>query len=411
MEGQSRFVDRLEDMSDLKACIQLYSGGLDSRYFLLEAARRGISVVALRVLMGAEDPIEVATAARAAQLAGAEYLEIDCKTTLANDFISSAIIFNARYGNQYPVCSSLSRPLMAMKAVEVARQRGIDCIVHNATWIQNSAMRLNNAIRALAPETRIAVPFIRCRIDREAKARALQHAGIPVPSSGLHSVDANLWGRVIEAGSLDDPSTPVPEQVFLWTRPQIQVPEQSTRVKLTFRNGLPVAIDHHLMPLPTLIEYLNELGGRYRVGRFNGLEDTSAAMGGIKNHEVREAPAACAIIQAHLQLEQAALNQEELRWKAMADWEWTRQIVNGAWFGYLKKALDGFGTVLSSLISGEIDIEYSVGNIFVSSIECKTAPCYWNVRQQYEQFLEGLDVKSLWSILDLPEALRKNESV
>ena len=112
MERQRPFIDCLEQMREVKTCVQLYSGGLDSRYFLKVAAETGISVVAVRVLLGAEDPEEVAAAEHAARQAGADYIQIDGKTQFADEFISSAILFNAQYGNQYPVCSSLSRPLI-----------------------------------------------------------------------------------------------------------------------------------------------------------------------------------------------------------------------------------------------------------------------------------------------------------
>ena len=401
------FMDRLEQMNGIERCVQLYSGGLDSRYFLHVAKERGISVVALRVLVGTEDPTEVIAAADAARSAGAEYVEVDATQRFVDDFVSSAVIFNARYGNIYPICSSLSRPLMAMKAVELARQRGIVCIVHNATWIQNSAIRFNQAIRALAPEVKIAVPFAGCKIDRLAKVKALEKAGIPVPESGIHSVDANLWGRVVEAGCLDDPAVPVPEEVFLWTKKSDRTGIAQTRLKVQFERGLPISLDGKAMPLTAIIDKLNRVGGGYGVGRYNGLEDTSPALGAIKNHEVREAPAACALIEAHLHLEQAILSQEELRWKAMVDWDWTRLVVNGGWFSPLKRAFDAFGGEVETLVSGEVELEFTTSRVFVAGIRAGISPCYWNVRDRFEAALTEVDVSALWYLLDIPQSLRK----
>lgn len=409
MSNTLKFFDCMEQMEVVTRCIQLYSGGLDSRYFLHIAKKRGISVLALRVLVGTEDPTEVLAAAEAARIAGAEYIEVDATDTFAAGFVSGAILFNARYGNLYPVCSSLSRPLIAMQGVQVARQRNIDCIVHNATWVQNSAARFNAAIRFLAPEIRVAVPFARTKIDRATKLQELREAGIPCPVSGVHSVDANLWGRVIEAGSLDDPSSRVPESVFRWTSEGQTKPASRVHINLTFERGLPVALDGTRMPLKQLIEQLNSISGRFGIGRYNGLEDTSQALGGVKNHEVREAPGASAIIEAHLHLEQAILNQDELRWKAMIDWEWARLVVDGQWFSSLKSSLDGFGERLAQLVTGDVDLELSAGRVFVSAVRSGLSPSYWNVGQEYEGLLANLDIGTLWALRDLPASLRNTE--
>lgn len=378
--GPGRYIDALDDLRAVRECVVLYSGGLDSRYFLAWAGTRGISVVALHVWLGAPaDSEQVNDAELAARALGAEYVAVDHTNDFAMRFIAPAIRANAMYHGVYPVCSSLSRPLMAEVAVELARARGIRCIVHGSTWIQNSAFRLNNSIRALDADITIACPFASAPIDREAKAAELIGRGVSVPRTNRYSIDANLWGRVIEAGPLDDPATPIPEDVYSWTKSSIDAPRETIDVEIRFERGLPVALNGEPLPLATLITMLNTLGGKYGVGRFNGMEDLHPSLGHLKNHEVREAPAAQALLTAHRQLEQALLTQDELRWKWAADWEWTRLVVNGHWHSPLQEAIDAASGVLSHQLTGVIRLRYAPGAIIVTSIIVPAALGYRGV--------------------------------
>lgn len=173
------------------------------------------------------------------------------------------------------------------------------------------------------------------------------------------------------------------------------------KVKITFDKGLPVAIDSKQESLRDIIKRLNELGGGFGIGRFNGMEDTPAALGGVKNHEVREAPAAHIILLAHAHLEQAILHQNEMQWKSMLCAEWTRLAVNGGWHSDLKTAIDHFINHVSARINGAIVVELQMGSAFVSSISAPCAPSYWNLRQDYENLLSEADVAAIWGLTDL----------
>lgn len=383
LASAGRPIETLDELRTVGECLLLYSGGVDSRYFLLWAAEHGVRVLALTVELSGEGSAEQdidAVASAKALGATPVYLERTCE--FASRFIAPAIRANASYYGVYPVCSSLSRPFMAELAVEIAAAHHIGVIVHGSTWVQNSAFRFNNSIRSLAPGIVVGNPFASMPIDRDGRKEALRRAGVAVERKGLYSIDANLWGRVIEAGPLDDPATAIPEEVFTWTTPPAHAPRETTEVRVAFTRGVPTALNGSSVPLAEIVQRLNVVGGRYGTGRFNGLEDLHPSIGVVKNHEVREAPAAHALLTAHRQLEQAILTQDELRWKWSADWEWTRLVVNGGWHTPLKAAIEAGIDRLSERINGDILLQFAPGSVIVAAIAAQDAPHYWNLSRR-----------------------------
>lgn len=367
-------IDNLDDLKEsVRECVLLYSGGIDSSYFLLWARANGVKVTALHVRLDPEGDIDPLRA-RAENL-GARCVIVDATKEFADEFISQAIYANALYQQHFPICSTLSRPLMARCAVELARKEGVKCIVHTSTFVQNSCPRFNNATRMLAPEIFIATPFIKEPIRRLEKLTALQGAGLDIEAS-IYSLDENIWGRVIECGELDDPGNVVPEHVFKW--PGSSRLGENLEVVIAFEKGLPVAIDGKRMALGEIVLALREVGRRFRIGRYNGLEDTDL---GTKNHEVRESPAAAIVFAGHMALERAVLNRDELRIKAVLDAEWTDLVVRGAWFSTLRDSLSLFMVRLNELVSGEVVLRLESGNAMAVAVRTNKALHFWNAKE------------------------------
>jgi argininosuccinate synthase len=394
-------IDNLPELRHaVEDCVVLYSGGLDSSWFLLWARQNGIRATALYVhLGGCEPPAEVA--ARATKL-GADYRVLTLTEVFALNFIAPAIRAGALYQGAYPVCSSLSRPLMAEAAVGVARSKTLNCIVHTTTFMQNSAARFNHALRALAPNIIIANPLIREPIGREDKRRQLATAGIQVRDD-IYSIDENIWGRVIECGELDQPANNVPSHIWTLTGDEQPTAVETRSVTLKFEQGLPVGLDGQLLPLAEIIIQLNELGGAYGIGRYNGLEDTPL---GLKNHEVREAPAAAIILAAHAALERATLTQREVRVKAAADLEWTDLITNGSWHSPLREALGALISSLSRFVSGEVVVEFSANRAFVSAVRSAQTLDFWNAGQGAEDLYASFSYREYFELATIPLRLR-----
>jgi len=396
-----QLIDNLDELgAAVGSCLILYSGGLDSSWFLLWAREHGLRAVAVHVHLGGGEP-SAEVAERAARL-GADYRTFDLTGFFAEHYVAPAVRANALYQGAFPVCSSLSRPLMAEVALKVARDESIGCVVHTTTYVQNSAARFNNSLRALSPELLIANPFIHQPVRREEQRRQLAAAGVEV-RAGIYSVDENIWGRVIECGELDDPANRVPAHIWQWTAEQVRAPSTPTFVTLGFERGVPVALDGRPLPLDQLIIALNELGGVYGVGRYNGLEDTPF---GVKNHEVREAPAATSILAAHAALERAVLTQREIRVKSAADAEWTELITNGFWHSPLREATGELISSLSRFVTGEVVLEYRPGGVFVSAVSAPHALHFWNVSRLTTQPFDNFSYPQYFEIASLPEWLR-----
>lgn len=394
-------IDNLAELcQSTKACVVLYSGGLDSSWFLLWAREQGIRTVAVHVHLNEGEPAPV-LAARAAAL-GADYRALSLTGLFADNFIAPAILANALYQGAYPVCSSLSRPLMAEAALKIAREESIPCVVHTTTFMQNSAARFNNSLRALDPELIIGNPLIRESIEREDKRRRLNDAGINTPE-GIYSVDANIWGRVTECGELDDPANVVSASIWRLTSTNGNRRSEPASVVVGFERGLPVSLDGRRLPLVEIIIKLNALAGTYGVGRYNGLEDTPF---GIKNHEVRESPAATVILTAHAALERAVLTQREIRVKSAADLEWTELVTNGFWHTPLREALSSLIQSLSELVNGEVVVEFGPGQLNVAAVRSSGALHFANVEQINTSLFNRFSYREFFEISALPLRLR-----
>jgi len=357
----------ITDLQDLQQsasrCVLLYSGGLDSSYFLTWAIERGLSIVALKVDVGGSGPGQRASDELAGHL-GITIDEIDATAEFATDFIGPAIRANGLHQGIYPISSSLSRPLLAKLAVQTATAVGADCVVHTAEIHQNSFARFNTSLRALAPDLLIAAPFLEDHRSRQHKLDAL--AELADAEREIYSIDANLWARVIENGELDDVRTTVPDHVFTWTVNPAEAPRETTYVTLRFEEGIPVGLDDDRLPLAETVTRLNLAAGRYGIGRFNGVEGTRF---GLKNHEVREAPAAAVILGAHRHLEQLVLTDRELRMKALVDHEWIELAVLGGWYTGHHIALDAYESTISKFVVGEVTVALRPGCASVTAVD------------------------------------------
>ncbi len=354
----TRLITTVEALPRAGRVVTLGSGGLDSAYLARHAATADLDLVVLFVGVGGEGP----EAARAVCTRyGIPLVEVDAQASFADEYVAPSLRAAALHQGVYPPSSSLSRPLMAAVAVEVAAQQGAATILHTAEAHQNSFARLNNALRALAPHLSIGNPFLESHIPRETKRAALAADGIELLPS-INSIDTNLLCRVIENGTLDISESEVPESIFTWTTHERTVP---STIELGFEHGLPVSLNGATMPLATLLATLNPLAGAYGIGRFSGFEQTPW---GAKNREIRECPAEAVIRSAAVHLRQVVLDDDELAFLANASAEWMRRIIAGRWFTPLSTVLTDAIAALSRPVSGTVVVRLAPGGAFVSAV-------------------------------------------
>ncbi|WP_148714308.1 argininosuccinate synthase-related protein [Chitinolyticbacter meiyuanensis] len=358
--------------------LTLFSGGLDSSYVLHALAGQRCKVTALTIDLG--DGVNVPDLQQIASHFGAELRVIDGCQRFAEEAVLPAVRAQARYMGMYPISSSLSRPVIAQYAVQLAHELGCDAIVHTANQSQNSLRRLNGALAQLGYTGHYGTPYEYTAISREEKIEALRAEGLTRFQARGISGDANLWCREFESGSLDNPEAFwVPETLFEWTRPRSQLPD--TEITLHFAAGRPIAVDDFALPLTELIAALNERVGSFGVGRYSGLEHLA---GGEKVLEVREAPAATLLMDAYRHLETATIDAETLREKQAMEQLWVREALEGRWFGGLRAACEAFIQATTRTVSGTVGYRLRAGAADVCSIRANS-PRYLTDRDGWEK--------------------------
>jgi argininosuccinate synthase len=371
------------ESSALRHVLVLYSGGVDGTYLLQWLAGRNIEATALQVRFGNTSEVDSDLAKERATRFGVTLHTVDASLEFYADFLPVAIHADAYYQGQFPVSSTLTRPLMAKVAVDVARELGCDAIAHTATYTQNSALRLTASIAAIDQDIVVAAPFLGSQVRREVKVEALQKAGIRF-DTGIHSIDANPWARVIESGSLEDPENPLDESVFTLTRAIDDCPDGGIEIDLAFDSGLPSGLDGDPAALGELVPVLNELGGRHGIGRFSGLEDLPF---GVKNHEVREAPAAAVITTAHRALANAVYGMREHTIRAALAQEWTNLVVHGGWYGHLAQSLAQCLTKLDEPVTGMVRLRLTRGTAQVLRLRSEQGLYYSRFREDFDRWM------------------------
>jgi argininosuccinate synthase len=333
-----------------------YSGGLDTSvaiHWLKETY--GLETITLTVDVGNEKDI-AAVAERGRQIGATKALTVDARRDFLEYFVWPALQANALYEGAYPLATAIARPLIAKLLVDVARAEGAVAVAHGCTGKGNDQVRFDVSITALAPELKIIAPVREWSMTRDAEIEFAQEHGIPVAatSQSPYSVDANLWGRSIEAGVLEDPWEEPPEDVWSWTENPASAPAEPAVITITFEQGVPVALDgEHLDPV-TLVQKLNTIAGAHGVGRIDHVEDRLI---GIKSREVYEAPAAVTLMTAHNALESLTLSREQLRVKETFAGEYARLIYNGLWYSALHADLMAFVRSSQRFVTGDVRLK------------------------------------------------------
>jgi argininosuccinate synthase len=349
-----------------------YSGGLDTSVLLKKLILAGNEVVAMTADLGESDGVagEGAAAelekikAKALALGAYDAVVIDARERFVNDYVKPALAANALYEGVYPLSAALSRPLIGALLVEVAHQYDADAVAHGCTGKGNDQVRIELAVRSLDPSLTVRAPLREAPLSRpDAMAFAAEH-GIPIAHSSAkpYSIDANLWGRSIEAGVLEDPWTIPPEDAYAWTASASAQPAAPDDVIINFENGVP-SVDG--VTAAALVAKLNALAGKHGIGRIDLIEDRVI---GVKSREVYEAPAATVLIEAHKALERLVLTRDELRFKAGCDQKYSELVYDGLWMSPLRDALDAFNASFASRLTGDVRVRLYHGAVTTAGV-------------------------------------------
>ncbi|EAF6562391.1 argininosuccinate synthase [Listeria monocytogenes] len=340
-----------------------YSGGLDTSVAIQWLVESGYEVIACCLDVGEGKNLDFIKE-KAITVGASESYTIDAKEEFAEDFALIALQAHAYYEGKYPLISALSRPLIAKKLVEVARQEGASAIAHGCTGKGNDQVRFEVAIHALAPDLKVVSPVRDWKWSREEEINYAKEHNIPVPIDldNPFSIDQNLWGRSNECGVLENPWTTPPEAAYDLTVSLEDAPDTPDIVEITFDSGIPISLNGENMSLANLILTLNEIAGKHGVGRIDHIENRLV---GIKSREVYECPAAVTLITAHKELEDLTFVREVAHFKPIIEQKISETIYNGLWFSPLTEALVAFLKSTQKFVNGTIRVKLFKGHAIV----------------------------------------------
>jgi argininosuccinate synthase len=342
-----------------------YSGGLDTSVCIgWIAAETGAEVIAVAadVGQGGEDMNVVRE--RALACGAVEAIVVDAKDEFADDYCLPALKANALYMERYPLVSALSRPVINKHLVAAAHQFGATRVAHGSTGKGNDQVRFEVGIGALDPSLTVLAPVRDSGMTRDKAIAFAEEKGLPIDvnKKSPYSIDANVWGRAIETGFLEDIWNAPIEDIYAYTA-NPATPREPDEVIISFEQGKPIAIDGRPVTVLQAISELNTRAGAQGVGRLDMVEDRLV---GIKSREVYEAPGAIALITAHQELENVTIERDLARFKKQVEQRWGELVYDGLWFSPLKYALDEFIDFSQLHVTGDIRLTLHGGRAVVT---------------------------------------------
>lgn len=355
----SNLLNKVKELAKRKIVLA-YSGGLDTSVMLKWLQEQYDSdVVSVTLDVGQGDDLK-AIEEKAWKLGVVNHYTFDSKTEFAIEYIFPAIKANALYMDTYPVSSSLSRPLIAKKLVEVAEMEDAYAVAHGCTGKGNDQVRFDVTIKSLNPKLKIIAPVREWKFDRHSEILWAKEHGIPVPVTvdSPYSIDQNLWGRSIEGGVLEYPNKMAPDEIWDWTVPVEKAPNEPEYITIGFHKGVPVSIDGVEMKPVELLQKVHKAGCRHGIGRIEHIEDRTV---GLKSRETYEIPAAEILLTAHKDLEKMVLTIHQMLVKREIDHKWTTLVYQGLWVDPLKKDLEAFIDSTQENVTGWVTMKLFKG--------------------------------------------------
>jgi argininosuccinate synthase len=349
--------------TDVRRVLLLYSGGLDTSVMLKWIQEQyQAEVVALTVDLGQPGEDYEVVRGKALDLGAVEARVVDAREEFASEYVLRAIKANAIYGLGYPLFTALGRPLIALKAVEAARETGCDTIAHGCTGKGNDQVRIEATIATLAPELKVIAPVRSWQMGREEEIAYAREHGIMVKGGSEvvpYSIDDNLWGRSSEGRWIEELDHAPEDDVFqLVTRPE-EAPDEAEMVTVGFERGVPVTLNGERLGLVELLERAGEIGARHGVGIVDHIEDRVV---GLKVRDIYEVPAAAIVLSAHAELERLVGTIHQNQLKPMLDQRWAYLVYAGLWLEPLRSDLDAYMDAVNEQVTGEIGLKLYKGS-------------------------------------------------
>ena len=344
-----------------------YSGGLDTSIIIPWLKENySYDVIAMVGDVGQGDDIE-AVVEKAYATGAAKVIVEDLREEFLASYVFPALKAGAVYEHKYLLGTSLARPVIAKHQVEVALREEATALAHGCTGKGNDQVRFELAYQALAPQLKVIAPWREWELkSREDCLDYAERHGIPVAASRekIHSRDRNLWHISHEGGELEDAeNAPLPTTWQLTLSPQ-EAPDCEEQVEIGFEQGIPVSVNGLDMDPVSLLELLNEIGGRNAIGRIDLVENRFV---GIKSRGCYETPGGTLLLAAHRELEALCLERDLMHFKQQIALKYAELVYFGLWFTPLREALDAFVESTQKDVTGSVILSLYKGNVSIAS--------------------------------------------
>jgi argininosuccinate synthase len=361
--------------SGIKKVVLAYSGGLDTSVILKWLQEvYGCEIVTFTADIGQGEELEPARAK--AQAMGVKEIYIDdLREEFARDFVFPMFRANAIYEGEYLLGTSIARPLIAKRLVEIAVETGADAIAHGATGKGNDQVRFELGAYALKPDIKVIAPWREWDLlSREKLMDYAERHGIPVDfakkgKKSPYSMDANLLHISYEGGVLEDPWSEPEEEMWRWSVAPERAPDTPTTIEVTFAKGNVVAIDGRPTTPAQVMEHLNEVGGANGIGRADIVENRYV---GMKSRGAYETPGGTILLKAHRAMESLTLDRESAHLKDALMPRYAELIYNGYWWSPEREALQVLIDQTQQVVNGVVRLKLYKGNVVVVGRKSET---------------------------------------
>ena len=381
-----------KNMQKNKKIVLAYSGGLDTSVILKWLLEKGFDVITFTANIGQKDADLELAKEKALKLGASKAYIVDLRKEFVEDYIFPVFKSGAIYENKYLLGTSVARPLIAKKQIEIATQEGADYVSHGATGKGNDQVRFELSYYALNPKIKVFAPWKDAEFLSQFKGRSdmLAYAEknhIPVSQTVKqpYSEDENLLHISHEAGILENPAMECPSYVYNRSNTPEKAPDKVTKIQITFKDGIPVKVKNlengvEKTDSLELFTYLNELGAENGIGHLDMVENRFV---GIKSRGIYETPGGTILYVAHRDIEGIAMDREVMRLRDMLSPELARLIYNGFWFSPEMDFLMAAINKSQEVIDGTVTVKLYKGNAYPVARESDSS--------LYDQKLSSMD--------------------
>ncbi len=392
----------MAEQSAPKKIVLAYSGGLDTSVILpwLKERYPGVKLVAFAAELGQGSELK-GVEEKAYKSGADEVIVADLRQEFVEKYCWPMLRAHAIYEQDYLLGTSIARPLIAAKQVEVARKTGADAVGHGATGKGNDQVRFELTYMALGPDLKIIAPWKDTKFELRDRESAVEYAdkhGIPIPVSKkkIYSQDRNLWHISHEGAEIEHPDAePNWEACLTMTVAPEKAPDKAEIVEIEFERGNPVAVNGKKLPGHELLAALNEIGGKHGVGVTVLAENRLV---GMKSRGVYETPGGTILYEAHKALEQITIERDTFHFKQQVALKYADLVYNGQWFHPLRESLQAFIDFTNQTVTGVAKVRLYKGRAM--QVGAKSPHTLYD--PQLASFsMEGYDVTAARGFIDL----------